>query len=403
MGRGPLSRRRPRRRGPLHRAHQPAARRVPSRHSRRRRHLGRSPGFCRPEHKVTLIAVCTRPMSRADRSRFGGGVRSMRDDFSRRVFLKTSSMAGAAVAFAEEARGTARAALTPAPAPSWVHRPMRWAQLTLVEDDPGKFDSRFWLDYFRRTQSDAVCLSAGGCVAYYPTEVPLHHRSRWLGSRDVFGELVKGCRDLGISGTPLLDGLDDAPRIIHGTSRLEVTPRRAFPNPPLTLIPSYPDLPMEMVYPRVLRTEIPEVYVSEVGASRVVYFPWDIDRVFWEVLAVDHGLLLRNAVRWATNEVPPAEVKGPGVLDVSVWRQQRSMTVHLVNLTNPMMMKGPFRELIPVSEQQVVVRLPAGARARRVQLLRDGRVLPVPLDAARLSLKVPSIRDHEIVAIDLES
>ena len=77
---------------------------------------------------------------------------------------------------------------------------------------------------------------------------------------------------------------------------------------------------------------------------------------------MDHGLLLRNAVRWATNEDPPAEVKGPGVLDVSVWRQQRSITVHLVNLTNPMMMKGPFRELIPVGEQQVVVRLPPGAR-----------------------------------------
>jgi len=91
------------------------------------------------------------------------------------------------------------------------------------------------------------------------------------------------------------------------------------------------------------------------------------------------------------------------VLDVSVWRQQRSMTVHLVNLTNPMMMKGPFRELIPVGEQQVVVRLPPGARALRVQLLREGRVLPVPLDGPQISLKVPSIRDHEIVAIDLES
>ena len=57
---------------------------------------------------------------------------------------------------------------------------MRWAQLTLVEDDPGKFDVKFWLDYFKRTHSDAVCLSAGGCVAYYPTKVPLHHRSAWL-------------------------------------------------------------------------------------------------------------------------------------------------------------------------------------------------------------------------------
>ena len=50
---------------------------------------------------------------------------------------------------------------------------MRWAQLTLVEDDPGKFDLQFWLDYFKRTHSDAVCLSAGGCVAYYPTKIPL--------------------------------------------------------------------------------------------------------------------------------------------------------------------------------------------------------------------------------------
>ena len=56
----------------------------------------------------------------------------------------------------------------------------------------------FWLDYFQRTHADAACLSAGGCVAYYPTEVPFHHRSAWLGERDVFGELVTGCRRLGM-------------------------------------------------------------------------------------------------------------------------------------------------------------------------------------------------------------
>ena len=76
---------------------------------------------------------------------------------------------------------------------------MRWAQLTLVEDDPGQFDPGFWLDYFRRTHSDAVCLSAGGCVAYYPTTVRFHHRSAWLGERDPFGDLVAGCRKLGMA------------------------------------------------------------------------------------------------------------------------------------------------------------------------------------------------------------
>ena len=44
---------------------------------------------------------------------------------------------------------------------------MRWAQLTLVENDPGQFDPQFWLDYFRRIHADAACLSAGGVVAYY--------------------------------------------------------------------------------------------------------------------------------------------------------------------------------------------------------------------------------------------
>jgi hypothetical protein len=89
------------------------------------------------------------------------------------------------------------------------------------------------------------------------------------------------------------------------------------------------------------------------------------------------------------------------VLDVTVWRQEGSVTVHMVNLTNPMMMKGPFRELIPVGEQRVVVRLPEGSRARRVQLLRGGRELPVHQEGAELSLKVPSILDLEVVAIDV--
>ena len=73
---------------------------------------------------------------------------------------------------------------------------MRWAQLTLVENDPGHYDPKFWLDYFRRIHADAACLSAGGCVAYYPTKLPLHWRSPFMGETDPFGELVTGCRKL---------------------------------------------------------------------------------------------------------------------------------------------------------------------------------------------------------------
>jgi hypothetical protein len=725
---------------------------------------------------------------------------------TRRQFLKTTTAAGAAVTlakftprlFAAEVQPT-----SPAPTPSWADKPMRWAQLALVEDDPGKFDLPFWLDYFKRTKSDAACLSGGGCVAYYPTQIPFHHRSQWLGDRDVLGELVAGCRKLGMvvivrtdphatyddaqaahpdwiavtaDGQPrrhwaspemwvtcglgpynfefmtevkkeimsryrvdgifinrwdgsgmcycehcrknfkeasgldlprtndpqaparrayilwreqrlfdlwrtwdravreinpdscvipntggvsspldmkkvgefapmlvadrqarrglmapwaiglsakefratlgtkpaagmfsvgveeayrwkdsvqnadeirlwvadlvangmrpwfikfgavlrderwlkpveemflrharwekylrnerplarvavvysqqtarfvgnkvedhingwyqaliearipfefahdglldaahigqfktlilpniaalsdaqcdqlrafvnnggsviatyetslcdewgvrrkdfgladlfgvgwkgrtegpmqnsylrlehdtardhqLLKGLEDAPRIINGVWRLEVEPREKFAQMPLTLIPSYPDLPMEKVYPRVEKTDIAEVFLRESGEGRVVYFPWDIDRTFWEVLSVDHFKLLRNAVEWATNEEPPVSVSGVGVLDVTAWRQKNSLTVHLVNLTNPMMMKGPLRELIPVSEQQVRLRLPDGARVGRVHLLAADKKPQFTQRERELHVIVPSIFDHEVVAVDL--
>jgi hypothetical protein len=200
---------------------------------------------------------------------------------------------------------------------------------------------------------------------------------------------------------PILTGLEDAERIINGIYRVDVEPIERISNPPLTLIPSYPDLPMEEVFPRTQHTDIPEIYVHESGQSRVVYFPWDIDRAFWEVLCVDHGRLLRNAVEWAANEDRPITVEGQGVLDVTVWRQQASMTVHLVNLTNPMMMKGPFREIVPLGEQRVGLRLPEGRRAKRIQLLVDGKEPRTSSAGQLIEITVPSIAVHEVIAIDL--
>jgi hypothetical protein len=734
-------------------------------------------------------------------------------NLTRRDFLKTTAAAGAVVSLAETVLRSAPAAAAgvPAlrPAPSWVDKPMRWAQLTLVEDDPGKFDLSFWLDYFARTKSDAVCLSGGGCVAYYPTKVPFHHRSAWLGDRDVLGELITGCRKLGMvviartdphatyddvqqahpdwiqvtadgkprrhwaspemwvtcglgpynfdfmtevkreimttyhvdgifinrwdgsgmcycehcrknfraasrldlprtanpqdparrayilwrqerlfalwqhwdgavrainpdscvipnggggatssldmtriaelaptlmadhqarrgvmppwgngkrgkefratmgrkpivgifsvgleepyrwkdsvqsgaeirlwaingianglrpwftkfagsindprwlkpveelfqwcagvepylrnerplarvalvysqqtawfhsvekgrqhtedatdgwyhalvearipfemvhdrrlgpehlaqfrtlilpntaalsdaqceqlrafvagggaliatyetslynewgvkrkdfglsdlfgvsyagrnegpmrnaylrleheasPGHPLFHGLEDAPRIVHGVSRVEVTPKEAnFPRL-LTLIPAYPDLPMEKVFPRTPRTDILQVFLRTVGAGRVVYFPWDIDRTFWEILGVDHGKLLANAVTWATAEPAPVTVAGPGLVEVVPWQQKKSFTVHLVNLTNPMMMKGPIRAPVPLGAQQVKLHLPAGVRARAVRLLVAAIEPGYEQDGEWLDVTVPGLLEHEVVAVDV--
>ncbi|MEO6002515.1 MAG: beta-galactosidase trimerization domain-containing protein [Opitutus sp.] len=201
---------------------------------------------------------------------------------------------------------------------------------------------------------------------------------------------------------PLLVGLEQTPRIIHGVWRLDVKPQRDFGPPVMTLIPSYPDLPMEKVFERVPKTDTEQVFRREVGAGRVVYFPWDIDRTFWEVLDIDHGRLLRNAVTWATNEPAPVEVNGQGVLDVTFWQQKRSCTVHLVNLTNPMMMKGPIRELIPVGEQKIRARVPSGERVERVHLLVANAPVPFVQSGEWIEVTVPSILAHEVVAVDFK-
>lgn len=213
-------------------------------------------------------------------------------------------------------------------------------------------------------------------------------------------ELAQGAAD---RNHPLLTGLVDADRIINGVSRLPTEPLEPVADHLLGLVPSYPDLPMEDVFPLTEGPRGDEVYLGEHGRGRVAYFPWDIDRTFWEVLDPDHGRLLENAVRWAMDEDSPVEVTGEGMLDVSCWRQPSSITVHLVNLTNPMTMRGPYRAPVAVGPQQVTLQIPEGSRVRRVRFLSNGRQVAYDdLDGA-ITVTVPSVLVHEVVAVDLEA
>ena len=124
-------------------------------------------------------------------------------DFTRRDFLAATAAVAALQASPADA------------APGWFDRPMRWAQLTLVENDPGTYDLNFWLDYFRRTHSDAACLSAGGCVAYYPTKVPMHYKTPPLTIKEL---------------DPVDDFLERKANVVHEpTNTLTLTPVKARP------------------------------------------------------------------------------------------------------------------------------------------------------------------------------
>src|SRR5882757_7840191 len=114
---------------------------------------------------------------------------------SRRNLLRLGAIAATSTVVGLPATSKTR---TEGPAESpWQTRSYRWIQVAFTEDDPGNYDPEFWLRYFQEIRAQGACLSAGGAIAFYPTDVPFHQRSSYLGTGDSFGEMVRGCRRLG--------------------------------------------------------------------------------------------------------------------------------------------------------------------------------------------------------------
>jgi hypothetical protein len=198
----------------------------------------------------------------------------------------------------------------------------------------------------------------------------------------------------------LLRGMEDAETLIGGTWQLNVTAHPDAAQQPLSRIPAVANLPMEKTFWTIDKTDIPDVFMNQVGKGRVVYFPWDIDRVYWDVMAYDHGRLLLNSIEWATDEPSPLRVMGQGMFDATVWSQKNSMTVHLVNLTNPMAMRPQMHELIASPPQSVEVELPRGKRVARVHTLVKEGPMPHTVTGNTLKFHVSSVLDYEVIAID---
>ena len=77
------------------------------------------------------------------------------------------------------------------------------------------------------------------------------------------------------------------------------------------------------------------------------------------------------------------------------------MTAHLVNLTNPMTMKGYMREILPMGPYTVSLELPPGRTAKGARLLESGATVTGRQMGNRFVVEVPRVQVHEVVAVDL--
>ena len=111
---------------------------------------------------------------------------------SRRAFLAAASALPAA-SLLEPLRASPRGEDS-----AWYSAMRRCAQINYNEIDPLHIDPEAWMDYWASLKVNAVLVNGGGILAFYPTRVPYHHRSQFLGSRDVLGEMVTAAKKRGL-------------------------------------------------------------------------------------------------------------------------------------------------------------------------------------------------------------
>lgn len=110
-------------------------------------------------------------------------------DIPRRQFLLTSgSIISGAVFGAQLGRAAGR---------PWYEEVSREGHANFTERDPLITDIEEWLDFWMSLKINALTLSGGGMMAFYPTRIPFHRKSRFLGDRDFFGDYLRAAKKRG--------------------------------------------------------------------------------------------------------------------------------------------------------------------------------------------------------------
>src|SRR5258708_31057159 len=102
---------------------------------------------------------------------------------SRREFLRKSAVATTLLGVSDVTSLFSGSNARPEPSPGtsradpWYRRSLRWGQTNIRETDPPEYDIAGWRQHWKRTQTQAVVIHAGGNVASCPSRVPLSHRA----------------------------------------------------------------------------------------------------------------------------------------------------------------------------------------------------------------------------------
>ena len=167
----------------------------------------------------------------------------------------------------------------------------------------------------------------------------------------------------------------------------------------LTVVPGFVRYPPELAYPSHPHTDEPAVVLRESGASRMAWFPGDIERTYW---LTGHGDLLRlllNTIRWVSHDEKVVSAEGAGSIEMFCWETSPGYAIHLLNYTNSSAQHGWLRSVNQIGPQKVAMRLPSGVEVKSVELLRAGQSPSFVFQNQMLQFTIASLEDYEVAAV----
>lgn len=169
-----------------------------------------------------------------------------------------------------------------------------------------------------------------------------------------------------------------------------------------TLIPEFPIYPPEISFmePDKMDSGIPLILAGETGyGGRAVCFAGDIDRRYCQYNMSDHGDLLAQAVRYAQKDNEILKVEGKGYLDCRLYRQEKRLILHMINLSGANQFPGFLEEEYEVGPFEVSVRADGGA-AQYAWLTCSDKKVPIKYEQGWARFTVGRINSQELVIIE---
>lgn len=189
---------------------------------------------------------------------------------------------------------------------------------------------------------------------------------------------------------PIIRGLSRKMGIPVGGRYLKVEPfEKSVPVTTLIHPPTY-----IYAYPGK-KLHSPGIIINKYGQGKVVYISGEIGKTFVKYNINDYQLLLKNAIRWVSNDNIPIETNLPSTIELSLFRQgNKRRVIHLVNCATKFL-----DEIISVHDSIIKLKT-SKEKVKKIFSLCNRNMLRYEIMKDYVTIYLPILNEYEGIVIE---